>query len=110
MININAFSRREKADTCFRNYEWQNPYGVVQTQGSDIVAFEEKPITRSYINAGVYALESSALDFLEESIPCDMPSLFVRLKKNSNRIIAFPIHEYWKDLGTPEDFTEMNGQ
>ena len=101
---------KASATMAVRNYEWQNPYGVVQTQGSDIIAFEEKPITRSYINAGVYALESSALDFLEESIPCDMPSLFVRLKKNSNRIIAFPIHEYWKDLGTPEDFTEINGQ
>ena len=93
-----------------RNYELQNPYGVVQTEGLEIVGFKEKPIARSYINAGVYALEGKALDFLEKSIICDMPSLFVKLLQKSNRIIAFPIHEYWKDLGTPEDFIEIVGK
>ena len=48
-------------------YEWQNPFGVVQTQGLEIISFEEKPITRSYVNAGVYALEPLALNFLKKS-------------------------------------------
>ena len=32
-----------------------------------------------------------------------MPTLFERLKANSNRIVAYPMHEPWLDVGMPED-------
>ena len=44
--------------------EWQHPFGVVQTKGVEIVGFEEKPVARSHINAGVYALDPDSLSFL----------------------------------------------
>ncbi|MCZ8284209.1 MAG: sugar phosphate nucleotidyltransferase, partial [Bacteroidia bacterium] len=51
-------------------HEWQHPFGVVQTDGIDIVGFEEKPIARSHINAGVYALAPEALESLVPGVPC----------------------------------------
>jgi dTDP-glucose pyrophosphorylase len=94
------------ATMAVREYEWQNPFGVVETQGLEIIGFEEKPIFRSNINAGVYVLEPSALGFLEKSVPCDMPTLLKRLQDNSERLIAFPIHERWLDIGNEVDFTK----
>ena len=64
------------ATMAVRRYEMQNPFGVVETQGADIVNFIEKPIYKSYINAGIYALSPDAFDSLNKGEFCDMPTLF----------------------------------
>ncbi len=91
------------ATMAVRLHEWQHPFGVVRTQGVDIVGFEEKPISRSHINAGVYVLEPSALDMLRPGEHCDMPNLFARLQDVSARTIAYPMHEPWLDVGRVDD-------
>jgi len=96
------------ATMAIRLHEWQNPYGVVNVNGTDIVGFEEKPISRSYINAGIYALSSEALALLPENTTCDMPSLFMALKNESKSIAAYPIHESWMDIGRPSDLVIAN--
>jgi dTDP-glucose pyrophosphorylase len=84
-------------------HEWQHPFGVVQTKGVDITSFEEKPITYTYVNAGIYVLEPSAIEFLRKNEHCDMPQLFDRLRENGMRTIVYPIHESWLDVGRPAD-------
>ncbi|MDB4877474.1 MAG: nucleotidyl transferase [Gemmatimonadetes bacterium] len=92
------------ATMAVRAYEWQIPFGVVRTKGVDIVGFEEKPITRSHINAGVYVLEPGALDALAPGEHCDMPSLFSRLHGSTARTIVYPMHEPWLDVGRASDY------
>jgi dTDP-glucose pyrophosphorylase len=89
-------------------HEWQNPFGVVHMNGVDIMGFEEKPIARSHINAGVYALGPAVLYSLGEGIHCDMPALFERLQANGQRTIAYPMHEPWLDVGRPDDLAKTN--
>jgi dTDP-glucose pyrophosphorylase len=91
------------ATMAVRVYEWQHPFGVVQTNGVEIVGFEEKPIARSHINAGVYALDPAALCVLSSDAHCDMPTLFARLQAKANRTVAYPMHEPWLDVGRPDD-------
>lgn len=91
------------ATMAVRVHEWQHPFGVVQTRGIDIIGFEEKPIARSHINAGVYALDPKALSALESGSHCDMPVLFERLQAQALRTVAYPMHEPWLDVGRPED-------
>lgn len=91
------------ATMAVRVHEWQHPFGVVQTQGVDIIGFEEKPVTRSHINAGVYALAPDALNVLSSDAHCDMPVLFERLQENAKRTVAYPMHEPWLDVGRPDD-------
>ena len=91
------------ATMAVRAHEWQHPFGVVQTKGIDIIGFQEKPVHRSHINAGVYALNPEVLSLLESEDHCDMPTLFLRLQAKSKRIAAYPIHEPWLDVGRPED-------
>jgi dTDP-glucose pyrophosphorylase len=87
-----------------RLHEWQHPFGVIQTKGVDIVGFEEKPISRSYINAGIYVLKPSAIDTLRVGEPCDMPTLFSRLQEAGERAIVYPMHEPWLDIGRAADY------
>jgi dTDP-glucose pyrophosphorylase len=92
------------ATMAVRLHEWQHPFGVVFTKGVDIVGFEEKPVSRTYVNAGIYVLGAGALDCLSEGEHCDMPTIFERLKDAGARTIVYPVHEAWMDLGRPEDF------
>ena len=91
------------ATMAVRQHEWQHPFGVVHTRGVDIVGFEEKPISRSHINAGVYVLQPEALDMLNADEYCDMPTLFGRLQERAARTIVYPMHEPWLDVGRPGD-------
>lgn len=94
---------RAAATMAVRLHEWQHPFGVVKTQGVDIVGFEEKPVSRSHINAGIYVLEPHALDLLGKDAHCDMPTLFERLQHKAERAIVYPMHEPWLDVGRPDD-------
>jgi dTDP-glucose pyrophosphorylase len=93
------------ATMAVRQHEWQHPFGVVHTNGVDIVGFEEKPVSRSHINAGIYVLEPHALEALVPGEQCDMPMLFSRLQQRSARTIVYPMHEPWLDVGRPDDYT-----
>lgn len=96
------------ATMAVRIHEWQHPFGVVQTRGIEIVGFEEKPVVRSHINAGVYALEPDALNMLSQDAHCDMPTLFERLQAKAMRTVAYPMHEPWLDVGRPDDLSRAN--
>jgi dTDP-glucose pyrophosphorylase len=101
---LDFHSRHAAAATmAVRLHEWQHPFGVVQTQGVEIVGFEEKPIARSHINAGVYALDPLVLQLLCADSHCDMPALFESLKAHGKRTVAYPMHEPWLDVGRPDD-------
>lgn len=91
------------ATMAVRMHEWQHPFGVVQMDGVDIVGFEEKPVARTHINAGIYALSPVAIDVLDKDEHCDMPAVFERLRAQGKRIVAYPMHEPWLDVGRPDD-------
>lgn len=96
------------ATMAVRVHEWQHPFGVVQTDGINIVGFEEKPIARSHINAGVYALSPGVLTEIVTNERCDMPTLFERLQAVTRRTVAYPMHEPWLDVGRPDDLSLAN--
>jgi NDP-sugar pyrophosphorylase family protein len=96
------------ATMAVRLHEWQHPFGVVQTKGVDITGFEEKPIARTHINAGIYALSPEALNTMTANKHCDMPTLFEQLQVEGMRTVAYPMHEPWLDVGRPDDLTRAN--
>lgn len=101
------YDHKAVATMAVRMHEWKNPYGVVVTKGIDIIDFEEKPIIRSNINAGVYVLEPSVIDDIEKDKNFDMPNLFEKLKKKNQKTIVYPVHEPWLDVGRPEDYYKV---
>jgi len=104
-IRHNAF-----ATMAVRLHEWQHPFGVVKTSGVNIIGFEEKPVARSHINAGIYVLEPSVLDSIGVNEHCDMPTLFMRVQKKQASTIVYPMHEPWLDVGRPADLEKARNE
>ena len=108
---LDFHQRHESVATmAVRQHEWQHPFGVVQTKGIEIIGFEEKPVVRSHINAGVYTLSPEVLQHLNGGDHCDMPTLFERLQAQGQRTVAYPMHEPWLDVGRPDDLVKANQQ
>ncbi len=101
---------RAEATMAVRNHEWQHPYGIVHTQGVAITGFDEKPVTTNYINAGVYAMEPSALDIMIPGESYDMPRIFDLLREKGKATVAYPMHEPWLDVGRPYDLEQARNK
>lgn len=98
------------ATMCVREFEYQIPYGVIETNGTDLVTIKEKPIHRSFVNAGIYLLNPDVLDYIPQDEFYDMPSLFEKLIEKNSKTSVFPIREYWLDIGQIDDFNKANNE
>jgi dTDP-glucose pyrophosphorylase/predicted transcriptional regulator len=110
--HILSFHNTHKAvaTMCVREFGYQLPYGVVELDGIHIKKIDEKPATVVFVNSGIYVLDPSALGLIPESGPYQMPELFSILRDTGRKTVAYPIIEYWKDIGSPEDFKEAEGE
>jgi len=90
---------------CVRPYEVQIPYGVVTICPATRVVEEvvEKPCLRHLVNAGIYMMEPRLIDLVPAGQPYDMVSLIRQAKAAGHRVGAFPILEYWCDIGQHRD-------
>jgi dTDP-glucose pyrophosphorylase len=95
--------RGAKGTIGVREHVFEIPYGVVNLDGGFVESMVEKPLHRSLVNAGIYALDPVALDLLTREQYLDMPTLLAQLMESGHRVAAFPIHESWLDVGRPED-------
>tara|TARA_A100001388_G_scaffold238165_1_gene192803 strand:- start:238 stop:744 length:507 start_codon:yes stop_codon:yes gene_type:complete len=78
------------------------PFGVVETDKTDLVEFVEKPTYYKLVNAGIYVIDPKIITLIPSNRYIDMPELLEIAKKKLNKISVFPMHEYWIDVGRPE--------
>ena len=91
-----------------RRFELQVPYGVVEMEGSEVRRLDEKPTYRFFINAGVYLIEPRVLTLIKDRERLDATELIDRLLASGKKVVGFPIHEYWLDIGRPDDYVQAN--
>jgi dTDP-glucose pyrophosphorylase len=92
-----------KVTMCIREYDFQVPYGVVTVDNHVVVGIDEKPVQKFFVNAGIYVLDPTTLEHIPRNIYFDMPSLFEKLLQSHYEVAAFPIREYWLDVGRIDD-------
>ncbi|MUT65003.1 nucleotidyltransferase family protein [Paenibacillus sp. NEAU-GSW1] len=101
---------KASATMCVREYEFQVPYGVVKVDNSRLQSIEEKPVQRFFISGGIYVISPNALQYIPDNTFYDMPSLFDKLLQLGAETSAFPIREYWIDIGRMDDFERANSE
>jgi len=85
------------------DHEIRHQFGVVKINDIDLVGFEEKPIWKTKINAGIYVIDASSKAIINSGEAIQMPALFERIRYRGGKTIAFPIHEKWFDIGNASD-------
>ena len=98
MLNFHM-SSQARATVAVRIHQTQIPFGVVNIKGIHLTSIVEKPTLHHHVNAGIYVIEPSLVNYLEKGEKIDMPSLLSRLIEDEIRVATFPIHEYWIDVG-----------
>jgi len=97
-----------RATMCVREYEFQIPYGVVDIRNQRLVGIAEKPMQKYFVSAGIYVLEPEVLKLLPKDQYYDMPSLFQDVINLGLETTAFPVREYWVDIGKMDDYERAN--
>ena len=97
-----------KATMCVREYDIEVPYGVVNIANESVISIVEKPIHSFFVNAGIYLLEPDCIDLIPDNEFYDMPTLFKELIVNKEKIVSFPLQEYWLDIGQISDYKKAN--
>ena len=87
-----------------RHYAIKVPYGVIECEGPEVRRLREKPEVGFFVNAGIYLVEPTVCHDVPEDRRFDMTDLIDLLIARGERVVSFPIHEYWLDIGQVEDY------
>ena len=87
-----------------KDYSVSVPYGVVEAEGDKVTSLVEKPTYTYFTNAGIYVLEPIALNSIPEHQSFNMTDLVTACLKENSKVVVFPLHEGWADIGRPEDY------
>ncbi len=97
------FKNNAEATMAVREIRSKHTFGVVASQGLKITNIEEKPITKTYINAGIYILNKKLLKLVKKNSFLSMTDLFNKIILNNYKAILFPLYENWQDFAKPKD-------
>ena len=86
------------------------PFGVIELESGLVTNIKEKPEISSNVNAGIYCIEPRVLKEVEYNKYLDMPDLINLLLTKHKEVSAFPIHEYWIDVGQHSSLSQAREQ
>lgn len=89
-----------------KKYEMNIPYGVIETKDVMITGLVEKPLHEFIVNAGIYLIEPDVCQYIPKGSHFDMTDLVNALIEAKQRVISFPIQEYWLDVGHHENYKQ----
>jgi len=84
------------------------PYGVLRVEGEELAAIDEKPRLDFLINAGMYVMDPGVIPLIPRERPFHATELIALLKRAGRTVVAFPVREYWLDVGRDGDFHQAN--
>jgi dTDP-glucose pyrophosphorylase len=99
-LKLLDFHIKKKADVTvvIKEHQSINPFGQIKIKDSKILDIIEKPISLSYINAGIYVLNPKILNYIKKNQRLDMSGLIAKLLQTKKKIIPYPITDKWSDV------------
>lgn len=89
-----------------RAYDLTVPFGIVRLDGEVVTGIDEKPLLRGFVNAGIYLVEPVVHKLVGAGEHVDMPDLIARAADRGERVVGFPLREYWLDIGRLADYEQ----
>ncbi len=91
------------ATICTREYQYQIPYGVVNSTNNVVLNLLEKPAYYYNINTGIYVISPELLNQIPSQY-IDMPTVIEQQIQNNKKVISYHVHDYWLDIGQIDDY------
>ena len=85
-------------------YKVNMPFAVLETQQNRVLSFREKPQYTYYTNAGIYLIKRLLTNRIPLETMYHSTDLMDNLLANSEKLVQYPIHGVWMDIGRKEDF------
>ena len=85
-------------------YSVDIPYAVLETSNNHVISFREKPTYTYYSNGGIYLFKRSVLSRIPKNCFFNSTDLMQNIIETNGKLVSFPVHQYWLDIGKPEDF------
>jgi dTDP-glucose pyrophosphorylase/CBS domain-containing protein len=110
--NLVDYHKKNKSSATMlsRIFEMKNPFGVIKIINEKISGFEEKPVQKTYINAGIYVISKDCIKYIPKNKRYDTPDFFrhlIRLKKITT---IYPMHESWIEIGEVDVFKKITNK
>jgi NDP-sugar pyrophosphorylase family protein len=79
-------------------------FGVIETDGNDVIDYYEKPLIESLVSMGVYAFRREIINYIPARGPFDFPDLVHRLLDKNLHPVVYRHRGEWLDIGRPDDY------
>lgn len=80
------------------------PYAVLEGQNHQITSISEKPTYTYFANAGFYLFDSELVNRIPKNEFYNATDFVEDLLQNNFTVSSFPIHGYWSDIGSIDDY------
>ena len=97
---------KASATVAVRRFFWQHPYGVIKTKGTKIYKIDEKPVSKSFINAGLYVFKKKVLKEIKKNKKLEMTDFIMSLSKKKNKTIVYQSEDDWLDIGHLKNYAK----
>ena len=103
-------AQRPDLTMCIRQIAMQVPYGVVDLDEHRVVSITEKPQQYHFVNAGIYVVQPAVIAGMTRGGRLDMTELAQGVGERGGTVAAFPIREFWLDVGRVEDLERARAE
>lgn len=112
-INFNDFLDFHLEDNSLatlgvREYQQFIPYGVINTEGAVIQSLVEKPTYKYIVDGCIYIFDPKVLTQVHSKKLSDISVLTMDLLESKENVKAYPINEFWMDLGRVVNVEELH--
>lgn len=99
-LKLLEFHDKKKSDltVVVKEHQSINPFGQIKIKNSKITNIVEKPMSLSYINAGIYVINPKMLKYIKKNKTLDMSGLISKLLNLKKKIVPYPITDKWSDV------------
>ena len=87
----------------------KNQFGIMKTKGSRLIEMIEKPLQKNFVNGGIYVFKKEIIKNIKKNKRMDINDLFKKIIQTKKKIIVYPLHEFWSDVGDMKELKRIKG-
>jgi choline kinase len=94
------FHKMKKSDltVVIKEFRSQNPFGQIKFKKGKVTKIVEKPISLTYVNAGIYVVNPTVLNSVVKDKYLDMNGFVSKLMILKKKVVPYPIIDKWNDV------------